>query len=85
MPRGRPVGSAAKATLQRERVLAKDGLMPRDYLLGIMRDEGEEKPTRIDAAKAAAPYCHPRLAQIDANHSGSIDVRAWLAQLGEPD
>jgi hypothetical protein len=36
--------------------------MPLDYLLSVMRDENEKRRERIDAAKAAAPYCHARLA-----------------------
>jgi hypothetical protein len=30
-------------------------------LLSTMRDESEDKSERLDAAKAAAPYCHARL------------------------
>ena len=28
---------------------------------------------RLDAAKAAAPYVHPKLAQIDATHKGDAE------------
>jgi hypothetical protein len=86
MPRGRPKGSPNKATALVEKHLAgKYGVLPREFLLGVMLDEGLELPIRVDAAKAAAPYVHPRLSQIDANHSGSIDVRAFLLKLGEPE
>ena len=86
MPRGRPKGSPNKATALVEKTLgAKVGLLPREFLLGVMLNEELELPIRVDAAKAAAPYVHPRLSQIDANHSGSIDVRAFLLKLGEPE
>lgn len=71
--------------MQREKVLGEQGLLPRDYLLSLMRDEDEDKHVRIDAAKAVAPYVHPRLSQVDAHHTGQLDIRAWLQKLGEPD
>lgn len=37
-----------------------DGLTPLEYLLQVMRDEGLEESQRMEAAKAAAPYCHPK-------------------------
>ncbi len=39
--------------------------MPLDFLLAVMRDETGEPHTRLDAAKAAAPYCHARLASTE--------------------
>lgn len=44
---------------------AADGLSPLDYLLSVLRNEANELATRVDAAKAAAPYCHPRRAPVD--------------------
>ena len=40
------------------------GSAPLDYLLQVMRDERQELAKRLDAAKAAAPYVHPRLASV---------------------
>jgi hypothetical protein len=37
------------------------GITPVEYLLEIVRDENQDQAVRIDAAKAAAPYCHPRI------------------------
>ena len=54
----------------RAKILAMEaaaaGLTPVDYLLGIMRNETLELPVRLEAAKAVAPYVHPRLASIEA-------------------
>lgn len=44
---------------------------PEDYRARCARLKAE----RTDAAKAAAPYCHPKLAQLDVEHSGSVGVR----------
>jgi predicted DNA-binding protein (UPF0251 family) len=40
------------------------GTLPLDYMLAIMRDESQPVNRRIAAAKAAAPYCHPRLSPV---------------------
>jgi hypothetical protein len=37
-------------------------------MLGIMRNEQLPEPYRLDAAKSAAPYVHPKLANIE--HQG---------------
>jgi hypothetical protein len=47
------------------------GISPLDYLLSLLRDDGLDRETRMDAAKAAAPYVHARLAAVE--HSGDKD------------
>ncbi len=69
---GRQKGTPNRATVQRQQEVAESGLTPLEYLLSIMRDEQAVIDIRIDAAKAAAPYIHPRLAAID--HSGSLTI-----------
>ena len=44
---------------------AMGGEMPLDHLLFVMRDPSEDKRVRLDAAKAAAPYCHARLSSTE--------------------
>jgi hypothetical protein len=62
---GRKLGSVARIDAEaRQRALAS-GLTPLDYLLSIMRDESQDRHARLDAAKAAAPYCHARLASTE--------------------
>lgn len=46
--------------------------MPLDFLLGIMRDENRDSLSRLDAAKAAAPYCHARVSSTEV--SGPSDA-----------
>ena len=52
---------AAVDKIKREAMLAAQGITPLDYMLGIIRNEEEDKTVRLDAAKAAAPYVHARL------------------------
>lgn len=44
------------------------GVTPLEYMLSLMRDETQDLPIRADMAKAAAPYVHPKLANVE--HSG---------------
>lgn len=38
-------------------------------MLSVVRDEGASRPERLDAAKAAAPYVHQRLASLHVEGS----------------
>jgi hypothetical protein len=70
---GRKAGAITRAT----REIAENGIVgltPLDFMLGIMRDEQNEKAVRFDAAKAAAPYVHAKLANVDAR----LDVDGTL-------
>lgn len=69
---GRPKGSPNKATAARQAEIAASGLTPLDYMLGILRDEEADQAQRFEAAKAAAPYVHPRLAAVE--HSGDMTL-----------
>ena len=73
---GRKPGSVSK--LDREaRVRAQEGgMMPLDFLLGIMRDEDQDARSRLDAAKTAAPYCHARLSatELSGPSGGPVPV-----------
>jgi hypothetical protein len=62
--------------------VAATGIMPLDYLLGLLRDEGQSQEVRTDAAKAAAPYVHAKLANVESKTSltGEITVRASKEQ-----
>ena len=62
---GRKHGSRNKASAVREAAIAASGLTPLQYMLGIMRDETQPVAVRLEMAKAAAPYVHPRVAAIE--------------------
>lgn len=69
---GRKPGASTKLNQKAREIAAEGGLMPLDYLLSIMRNTKLPQPARVDAAKAAAPYVHAKLAAIE--HSGGISV-----------
>jgi hypothetical protein len=64
---GRKPGSVSKLDAEARRKAQESGLMPLDFLLGIMRDEQRDQRSRLDAAKAAAPYCHARLSSTEVS------------------
>ena len=76
---GRKPGSATAKTRKIADKAACDGITPLEYMLQIMRMEEVEtkdvrdmlaqRAMRFEAAKAAAPYIHPRLAAIE--HTGA--------------
>lgn len=65
---GRKRGSANVKTSEIARRAAAEGITPLEYMLNVLRDDSAEPNLRFEAAKAAAPYMHPRLAAIE--HTG---------------
>jgi hypothetical protein len=70
---GRQKGVRNKATAAKAAAIAESGLTPLDYLLDVMRNS-EDQFQRMYAAKAAAPYVHPRLASLEAKVDASVIV-----------
>jgi hypothetical protein len=80
---GRKQGAATKKTREVADKAASEGITPLEFMLKIMRtepsDEVEDErllqsmlEMRFEAAKAAAPYIHPRLAAVE--HSGKLGL-----------
>jgi hypothetical protein len=71
--------SVALAQASETGILA--GLTPLAFLLEIIRDPARDLRLRLDAAKAALPYCHQRLvAAEDVNRSELDDPEKSAAQ-----
>lgn len=64
---GRKAGAATKRTREIADKAHASGMMPLDYLLKVMRDRKQSGIARLDAAKAAAPYVHPKLNAVAPN------------------
>lgn len=63
------------------------GLMPLDFLLGVMRDQDEDKGRRLQAATLAAPYCHPKMGEggkKDAKQAAAKKVASRYAPSAPP-
>jgi hypothetical protein len=75
---GRRTGSATKRTREIADKAAEQGLTPLEFMLEIMRTEPSAEiedqrilqsrlELRFEAAKACAPYMHPRLAAVEVS------------------
>ena len=69
---GRKPGTRNKKTREQVEAIEKSGLTPLEYLLSVLRDDARETVERMDAAKAAAPYCHARLSNVEVK--GDVDA-----------
>ena len=65
---GRKQGTPNKAKAAKAAAIETSGLTPLAYLLSLMRDESLDQATRIEAAKATAPYVHSRMATAEPRH-----------------
>lgn len=64
---GRKKGAITRRTREIAEAALEGGLTPLDYMLSILRDEEKPEAMRFEAAKAAAPFVHAKLAAVDAN------------------
>jgi hypothetical protein len=74
---GRKKGSPNKRTAETQRAVEESGVTPLEFMLDIMRTEMpditdpkvklEAIAMRFEAAKAAAPYVHAKLASVEMN------------------
>ena len=78
----RPGAGRKKGSLgQRTRLIAEAALVsgeaPLNVLLGIMRKAyaDNDLSLALDAARAAAPFCHPRLAAIEFAGEGGGPIK----------
>lgn len=65
---GRKRGSPNKASIARQKQVAEGGQTPLEYMLRVMRDSRTNGERRDRMAVAAAPYVHPKLANMQ--HTG---------------
>ena len=59
---GRKPGSVTQRTRDIQNAIADGELTPLEYLKSVYQDPAQDEAKRLDAAKAAAPYIHPKLA-----------------------
>jgi hypothetical protein len=71
---GRTKGVRNRKTERGKTAAERTGVTPLDFLLKVMRNVKEPMWLRIDCAKAAAPYVHPRLSAITTDTKGTVIV-----------
>lgn len=82
---GRPAGAANKRTREIADQANREGLTPLEYMLEILRDTTRDPKDRMWAAEKAAPYVHPKLANIEhrgEGEDGAIKVASTVTVIG---
>ena len=75
---GRQKGTPNKKTQAVVAAIESSGLTPLEYMLQAMRDETNPVSVRLDAARNAAPYVHPRLTAIEVSGPNNGPIRLIL-------
>jgi len=88
---GRKPGSATKKTREIADMAAANGITPLEFMLNVMRQEPPETEDerlrqsyvamQFEAAKAAAPYIHPKLSAVEMN--AKVTTRSLDQELAE--
>jgi len=82
---GRKPGVANKIHREiRERALADGAEMPLEYMLRVMRDATVGTPRRDDMAKAAAPYIHAKLANVQHTGANGGNILVEVVRYADP-
>lgn len=81
----RPKGAKDKAprvtaAAKQAQAAASEGLTPLEFMLGIIRDKNQEMSLRADMAKAAAPYIHPRLSNVEHKGEGGGAIKVSVVR-----
>ena len=66
---GRQKGARNRATAEARAAAEATGILPLDYMLGVMRDARAEPKRRDAMAIAAAPYLHSKLSTVEAKQT----------------
>lgn len=70
---GRKPGAATKKTREAAELILAAGITPLGYFQGLLEGTMAFDEVKFEAAKAAAPYVHARLAAVE--HSGSVGIK----------
>ena len=81
---GRQKGTKNKKNAETVANIEASGLTPLEFMLDVLRDGEQDTQVRFEAAKAAAPYVHPRLAAVEHTGKDGGAIRAdmtWTVEL----
>lgn len=78
---GRKLGAATRKTREVAEKALNDGETPLEFMLKVMRDPLAERSERLDMAKSAAPYIHPRLSTVEAKVDADVNATVTRIEL----
>jgi len=62
---GRPRGSVNIRSSEIIKKIEESGMTPLDFLVSVYQDPQASRTERLQAARAAAPFCHARLSNVE--------------------
>lgn len=80
---GRKPGVANKASAAREAEIRAGGITPLEFLVKTMRDDNQPMNIRVDSAKAAAQYVHPKLSAVTLSGDPENPVEQRVTHVDE--
>jgi hypothetical protein len=72
-----------RATAARQAAIAESGMTPLDYMISVFRDENQPVNVRLDAARSAAGYVHPRLASVGIGNDGGQPIQVQILRFSD--
>jgi hypothetical protein len=81
---GRKKGVPNKRTQALQVAVENSGLTPLDFMLTVLRDQEQDYDVRLDAAKSAAPYIHPKLANIELTGRDKGPLEVNVVRFSDP-
>jgi hypothetical protein len=90
MPQGIKTGGRKAGTPNKARAALTDaltkakGTTPLEFLLDVMADKSHPWPLRLDAGKAAAPYIHPKLSNVELTGKDGGPLGVEIVRFSEP-
>lgn len=78
---GRKKGGRNRLSEESLKTAKQMGVTPLEFLLRVIADDSEDMGRRVDAAKAAAPYVHPRLTAVTVSGDLTINHEQALKEL----
>lgn len=84
---GKRAGAGRKKGIQnklngalREKLNAA-GIAPLEFMLQVMRNPDQDLAVRLETAKAAAPYLHPRLQAVEYKDEKNATTQRWRVEI----
>src|SRR5215472_8482377 len=82
---GRKPGVPNRASAAREAAIAESGMTPLDYMISVFRDENQPVNVRLDAARSAANFVHPRLASVGIGNQDGWPLQVQIIRFSDLD
>ena len=81
---GRRPGTPNRVTAAKRDQILASGMSPLDYLVSVFRDEDQPVNVRLDAARSAANFVHPRISMLGIGRLEDRSLQVRIVRFGDP-